>query len=431
MRAAIFLPLALAAALTLPAHAADDLMTIYRDALRSDPVLRQAQAARDAVQELRPQARSVLLPNISASAGYNWTARDGEDWDGTTYGLQLTQPIFRYSALVQLRQVDALASQADIEFAAAQQELILRVADRYFAVLDAESTLRLAEAEVAAIERQLQQAEQRFEVGLIAVTDVEEARARRDLARASLIAAQNQRESALEALRELTGREHQAVRNLPADIPLRQPDPADPQHWLDTAKAGNPRLQAIRRATEAAQYNVDVRRAERYPNLSLTASAMRSDTAQPGGPAVSGAVDTYTVGIQLQVPLYLGGRLSSQVREAQYRYTEAFEALQATHRNVLRAAADGYRSVESSLLRVRALQQALSSTQRALESVEAGFRAGTRTTVDVLNAQRERFRAEAEYAQATYDHLLSHLRLRQVAGLLDEDDLEAINALLR
>src|SRR5690606_9534072 len=150
MRAAIFLPLALAAALTLPAHAADDLMTIYRDALRSDPVLRQAQAARDAVQELRPQARSVLLPNISASAGYNWTARDGEDWDGTTYGLQLTQPIFRYSALVQLRQVDALASQADIEFAAAQQELILRVADRYFAVLDAESTLRLAEAEVAA-----------------------------------------------------------------------------------------------------------------------------------------------------------------------------------------------------------------------------------------------------------------------------------------
>src|SRR5690625_2532848 len=437
MRVAFIRSVILAALLALPAaHAADDLMTVYREAVRSDPVLRQAEAARAATAERLPQARSALLPSLSASGSYNWTETDDNDWTGSSLGLQASQPIFRYSALVLQRQARALVSQADLELEAARQELILRVAERYFAVLAAESSVRLAEAELTAIERQLEQAEQRLEVGLIPITDVEEARARRDLARSGLIVAENDRASALEALRELTGREHVAVRPLPSDIPLWRPDPADPAYWREAAEAGNPRLQALRRATEASRHQINVQRGDRYPSVDLTASASRDDSSRTGRDPITGAAvsssatDTFRVGVQVQVPLFQGGRLSSQVREAEYRHTEIFERLQEVTRNIQQGVHDAYRGVESSRLQVRALEQALRSTQRALNAVEAGFRAGTRTTVDVLDAQREYFRAEAEYASAIYNHVLSTLQLRQLAGDVDVEDLERINAML-
>ena len=408
-----------------PARAADDLLSIYQTAVRADPLLRQAQAAREATAELRPQARSALLPSISLSASH----LRNEDFDASSrYGVQLAQPLFRYSSLVLQRQVEAQVGQAELEYVAAEQELMLRVAQAYFNVLAAGNAVHLARAELSAIERQLEQAEQRFEVGLIAVTDVEEARARRDLARAAQIDAGNRRASALEALRELSGREHSAVRPLRRQIPLQQPDPADVISWQQTAQSGNPRLIAARRASEASLHNVDIRRGERYPTLDLTASAGRSDIG--GATTQAGVSDNLSVGVQLTAPLYRGGRLDSQVRQAQHLHTLELERLQALHRSVQRNTADAYRGVESSILRVQALEQALSSTQRALEAVEAGFAAGTRTTVDVLNAQRERFRAEGEHNAATYEYLLNTLRLRLAAGLLEEEDLVAINELL-
>jgi len=427
-----------------PAFAAQDLMDVYQQAKQSDPQIKQAKAQYQAAQEAKPQARAGLLPQLNAGAEASRTHQETtysnapallqnstQDYNTYQYSINLTQPLFRWSTYKRLDQADASVAQAAAQYAAAEQDLMVRVANRYFGVLDAVDRLQVAQAQERAIKRQLEQARQRHEVGLIARTAVEEAKARYDSARADVIAAENAVDSAREALREITGVPMGELAKVPSDIPLNSPKPNDAKAWADKAEEQNWQLTASRHAAEAAMANVGVQRGGHYPTLDLVGSYGEQD--QSGG-SFQGAgqdVTSATVGIQLNVPIFSGGATSSKVRQAQYQYTDARENLEQVHRSVLRQTADAYRGVESSIQRVKALAQAKVSNKSALDATQAGYEVGTRTIVDVLDAQQNYFQAQRNYQQAVYDYLLNTLNLKQAAGTLGPDDLRAINGELR
>jgi len=414
---------------------AEDLLEIFELARTTDPEFQQAIANRQAGEEALPQARAALRPNISLNGQFNVidTKSDisgdvDEQYRELSYGVSLTQPLYRSAVRSGVKVADARVEQARAEFALAEQALILRVAERYFSVLDARAALDAAEASLAAIERQLEQAEQRFEVGVIARTDVEEARAQSDLARAELLQAEDNLENQREELRELTDQAPGLLDAVQADIALQPPEPADITQWRERAEADNQELAAVRLAAEAAMQTVGVERGERHPKINLIAGYNGSNRYDFDGRDPNS--DQFSAGIELSMPLYQGGGISSQIREAQFRYTAARESLESTRRAVSRSTATAYRGVVTALERVRALEQARVSTQAALDATEAGFEVGTRTIVDVLNAQQERFNAERDYEQARHAYLLNTLRLQQAAGSLSAADLARVNNLL-
>ena len=416
--------------------AAEDLLDVYERALTSDPQFQQAIAERQALEESLPQARAGLRPDVSVTSSFNVNDENGDlaggQADGQyrqlTYGVSLSQPLYRYSQAKAVDRADAQVSQAQAQFAFAEQALILRVAERYFDVLDAREAVDAAEASLEAIERQLEQAEQRFEVGVIARTDVEEARARADLARAELFQARDNLQNRREELRELTNQPPGVLEALGAGVSLTAPEPSDLASWREQAQQENRQLAAARFAAEAAMEGVDVERGVRRPTVDLVAGY--DGLEQYGRQGRDTSSDQLSAGVQLNLPLYQGGGISSNIREAQFRYTEAREALEETRRTVTRDAANAYRGVLTALERVQALDQARVSTRSALEATEAGFDVGTRTIVDVLNAQREVFNAERDYEQARNAYLLNTLRLQQAAGTLSKEDIDRVNALL-
>jgi outer membrane protein len=422
------------------ARAADDLLRVYRLAAESDPQLRAAEAAWRAAQELRPQARALLLPQLGAGVSLNRTRSDFEagpsrTLTGRTYSISLSQPVYRRDRLVQLRQADARIAQAEAQFEAATQNLITRVSDRYFEVLAARDNLEFAESERTAIARQLEQARQRFEVGLIAITDVHEAQARFDLAVAQEIAAENQLFSAREALREFTGEFHEQLAGLAEEIPLAAPEPTEPDAWAATALEQNLQLLAAQFAVEVARTEIERRRSGHYPTVDVIGSLSRSEDGRFStgfdDQLIGGDRDDASVGLQINVPLYTGGGVTSQTREARQLFEQAREQLEQQRRLTLRQTQDAYRSVVALISQVRALRQAVISNQSALEATQAGFEVGTRTIVDVLNAQRELFLAQRNFARARYDYLINTLLLKESAGVLTDEDVEMINALLR
>lgn len=417
------------------AWATDDLLSIYRDASLADPVFQQARARLRAARELVPQARAELLPEITASVEVDrvfqdqvtsFESSDTAFWS-EFYSLNLTQPVFRWSLFRRLDQADEEEARAVAEFAAAEQELIFRVAERYFGVLDARAALAAAEADLQAIGRQLEQARQRFEVGLIARTDVEEAKARFDLAQADAIQARNLLSSARERLREVIGREPGQLQTVREGVELAVPEPRDEAAWRARAREQNWSLAAARKASQAAMTGIGVARGGHYPTVDAQASF---STTESGG-TFGSETDRKSIGLRVNVPLFAGGGTSSRVREAQALYTEARERLEEVLRSVTRQAADAYRTVESNLLRVQALDQARISTKAALEATEAGFEVGTRTIVEVLNAVQNMTQAQRDYRQARHAYLLETLRLKQAAGTLSDADVHAVNALLQ
>lgn len=417
------------------AAAAADLEAVYQLALQNDPVLKAAAAARDAALEAKPQSRALLYPALSFSAGYDRTREDIKEtafgtpgvsnFDSTAYVLALNQPLFNRDYFVRLRQADAVVAQADAVYRTSEQSLILRVAEAYFGLLAANDNLEFARAEMNAIEQQLEQAKQRFDVGLIAITDVHEAQAAFDLAKAREIVATNQLASSREALYEITAQTIDAVAPLGVKIPLARPDPADIEHWGRVALEQNFALLAAQFAEESARQEVSRQRAGHYPTLDLTASLSRAN--DDGGVNGETDVEDRVVGLQFTFPLYLGGAVSSRTREAAYRLTQAREEVETQRRATLRQARDAYLAVVAGINGVNAFEQARISAQSALDATQAGFDVGTRTTVDVLTAQRDLFAAQREYAQSRYDYILNLLRLKQASGLLVSTDVEEIN----
>jgi outer membrane protein len=423
-------------AVSLPVMGAD-LIETYQQAKANDPGWRAAQASRLAGVEKAPQGRSLLLPTLGLSAttsesdqqvimpSTNNNYRYGTD----SYNILLTQPLYRKQNFAAYAQGIAGANIAEHEFELARQDLILRAALAYFDVLAAQDVLDFAVTEKEAIGRQLALAKRNFAVGSATLVDVHEAQARYDLVAAQQITAANDLEVRKEALRALIGTAPAALARLESRLELQPPDPADMEQWVQTATAQSPRIKAQQETLEVARQEVERNSGGHYPTLDLTASRAWSDA---GGSVQGFAIESTTnqIGLQFQVPLYQGGGIASRVREATARLDETGQRLEQTRRQVAQQAREAYLAVISGMARVQALEQARLSNERALESTVIGYERGLRSGVDVLNAQRELFRTRRDLSQARYDYLISRLRLKAAAGVLQEQDLEVVNRLL-
>ncbi|MGA7799756.1 MAG: TolC family outer membrane protein [Gammaproteobacteria bacterium] len=422
-----------------PAHA-EDLLQVYDQAQQSDPVLKQAAATRQAALEARPQARAGLLPNLDLSANYTRNVQDIKSssnpifkpqtyyYNEKGYTLNLTQPLYNRSVMVQLKQADSQIRQAEAQYAAADQDLIVRVSQAYFNVLSARDNLGFAEAEKKAIGRQLEQAQQRFKVGLSASTDVQEAQARYDQAVTQVISAQDQLDSTREALAEITGQRYAHLAGVGDVMKLIAPDPAKPNEWVSTAQRQNLSVLAGEAAMQTAQEEVQRQRAGHYPTLNVVGSY--GDTSTGGAFGDRREADS-AIGLQLNVPLYQGGAISSRTRQAVFQYQAAQDKLDEVRRSTTRQTRDAYRGVITGISQVKASKQAVKSSKTALQAAEAGFQVGTRTIVDVLDAQQSLYGAQRDYSQARYNYLLNTLKLKQAAGTLRRSDVKAINAWLK
>jgi len=450
-------------AATSPAGAfAASLLEVYQQALQSDPLIHEAEARRMATQEAVPQARGALLPQLRAGGAWTQGNRSAlqnfevEDPPGSGnvafrlvefdsksdsfgWNAELRQSLFRWDQFVGLKQAQKRVAKAEVDFEAAQQDLIVRVVTRYFEVLAAEDRLTSIHADRLAIARQLEQAKQRFEVGLIAITDVQESQAAYDQSIASEIQAKRELATAREYLREITGEFIPQLSAPQEQFPLASPNPADEASWIDLAMDQNLALVSSRFSEEIARDDIAFRKTGHYPTVELVANYSDSDgdftIKKIGGQSV--AIDPFptdstqdSIAIQFNIPLFQGGQTSSKVREAVYLHRASLEQLQRVSRETERQARDAYLSVLSEISRVKALAKAVESSQTAVEATQAGFEVGTRTIVDVLLSQRNYYTALTNYYQSRYTYIGNVLRLKLAAGSLRIQDLEEIDRFL-
>ncbi len=422
-------------------NAATTLVEMFDISLEADPEYQSAVATNLAAQELSPQARSFLLPNLSAGAAVRHNYADVRrsdtgptgttDWPDYRGDISLTQPVYHRDLWIQLEQASLRTKQANAEFAFARQELMLRVSERYFDVLRAHDQLAFAKAALDAFGQQLKQAQQRFEVGLIAITDVEEAQSGFDLATADIIAAGNDLDNAREAMREIVGQYTTDLAALGEVIPLVRPEPADINRWTETALRQNLQIMAARHASANAKEEIDRIASGHYPTLDLVGRTQYFDShGGIGGIATGSQVVDGQIGLELIIPLYEGGLVVSQTRESRHLYQQSLDDLERRRRAVQRQARAAYLNLGSNISRVKAFIQAVKSTKSAREAIEAGFQVGTRTSVDVLNAERRVFQARSELAIERYDYIINRLTLKQAAGTLSETDMEQVNSWL-
>jgi len=412
---------------------AADLLSLYQQAQDSDPQILAARATRDAGYEVRPQAKAGLLPNISLSGDLSYQKQDiltspsiDQNFSSSALALRVVQPLFRKDRSIAVDQADDQVAQADSEYNAAKQALMLRIAQAYFGVLAAQDSQTFAQTEKKAIARQLDQAQQRFDVGLVAITDVHEAQARFDLARANEITAENSLGNAWESLREIISTSPSSLSDMRLDVPLVAPQPASLDEWSTIAQKNNPTIRSASLAADIARKQIDVRYAGHYPSLDVVAALSRSRS----GSTVVSDVNSGSIGLQLAVPLYSGGSVNSATRQARHLLTASQQGLDQQRRSVDRQVRNAYRGVQSNISRISALKAAQVSAQSALEATEAGFDVGTRTLVDVLNSQRDLFRAKRDFAQSRYDYVLNTLSLLQAAGTLTVEDMQRVNGWL-
>jgi outer membrane protein len=444
------------------AASAADLLAVYQRALQNDPQLKEAEANRLAALESKPQALAALLPQLSASGtasrerdkgqsnqvetvqenGQNFSEAFPFNGRVTTithkYGVDLSQNLFRWENWVALQRADAQVAQAEADYQAAQQDLIARVAQRYFDVLAAQDDLDAQHGNLESVNRQLEQAEKRYEVGLIAVTDVQEARAAHDSGAAAVIASKRQLASAEELLREITGDAFDYLARPIEPFELTNPEPSSEERWVEMALQQNLSLVSSRLAADIARENVSAAHGGHFPTLDLVASRYK---ATSGGdyinandtPYGSTTLDQYqnVIGLQFSIPIYSGGMVSSQVRQAVYQHRAAKERVERVARQTEHDARDAYLGVLSEISHVQALRRALESNATALNATESGYEAGTRTAVEVLESRRQWIQAQTDYSRSRYDYMINVIKLQQAAGMLSEQTLNRLNALLK
>ncbi len=432
-----------------PLAQAVDLMGVYELAQSYDAELRAAEQRLSAAGEGPVQARAGLLPSLSLSVGRELGQSrttiesqrlDTTDIDSERYSLEFSQSLYDDSNYARLEQSRAELTSAQGVYAEAWQDFLLRVSERYFDVLTALDSVRFARAEETALRRQFEQAEQRFEVGLAAVTDVHEARAVFDAAQARVILTENQLEDAREALREVTGRYFENYARLIDDVPLDRPEPDAVEEWVELALMANPSIIQQRGQRDAAESGVRLARAGHLPTLALSGSYSRNVNNEFVGrdPATQEALASaelinqgWQVGVTLDIPLFQGFAVQSRRREAGYSLNAADETLDQVERSVIRRTENAFRAILAGTREVESRRQALVSAESALEATNAGFEVGTRTIVDVLQSEQRFFQAERDYSEARHQFILNNLRLSQAAGILNEEDLEEVNQLLR
>lgn len=421
---------------------AQDLSETFELALQNDPVLKEAQANQLATGESRPQSIARLLPNLSANglSSSDWLRNQkyhvdsrSPDYRGPNqsywsfvFNIKLTQPLFHWDYWIQLSQSDNQIAQAEADYQAVLQKLMVRTTEAYFNVLSAQDTLELILAEKESIARQLDQAKQRYEVGLNSITDVYEAQAGFDDAIANEIEAVHDLENKKEALREIIGDNEVQLNSLGATLPLLKPEPANIADWSTTAETNNFNIISALNKAEFSRKSIDVQRAGHLPQLDMVALYSDSDVNSTSG--FRG--DSQSVGVQLNIPLYEGGAVNSRTRQASYQYEAAKENLIAVKRAVKRQVKDAYNGVVTNISRVEALKTAVTSAESALEATEVGFDIGTRTMVDVLAEQKKLYRTKRDFYRSRYDYLINSIKLKQASSELTQNDLVQINRLL-
>lgn len=436
-----------------PAHSAD-LWDIYQLALKNDPTFAQAQANYQAQVENKAIARAGYLPNLTFNAsrqldrsngsyplGYDpntntyITANLGTRSYNTSYSLQLTQPIFDWAAWKTLDQADASVAQAEANFQAAQQDLILRTATAYFNVLNARDTLAANQASKNALSKQLEQAREKYQVGMSAITDVQEAQAAYDQAVADEIGGQQQVITAEEQLRAIIGEAAGDLQEPVPDMPLRNPDPANAKQWVAQALKQNPTLLAAQAAADVASATIGIKRAGHLPRLDLTLTHNKNTNSQvlEATPPLGQDSDTNgnTLMLNLTFPIFSGGGTMAQVTQAQRQYDAAVDQVKLVTRQTEQQARTAFLGVLTGISQVTALKQSVQSNQTSLNATETGMKVGTRTIVDVLTSRQNLLKAQTGFANSRYNYLKSVLQLKQAAGILAPDDLKKLNTLMQ
>ncbi|MBI4666436.1 MAG: TolC family outer membrane protein [Nitrospinae bacterium] len=421
-----------------------DLAAVYSMAREQDPAIAAARASMEAGKQKFNQGLSLLLPTVTAAgeskyndqevtykgAGENFPLSGGvKRYDSRAASVTLTQPLFRFQNYESYRQGVIAGEQAETQYNGARQDLITRTAQAYFDVLFAQDSLRFTQSYKEAIENQLLQAQKAFEAGTVTITDTHEAQARRDLAMALEISVQNDLEVKKDSLAKITGVYPGELAPLKPEIPLTVPEPDDAEQWLDLAEKGNPALIIARQALAVAGEETKKNRSGHLPTVDLVASYSYS-TASDGSFGVGSETTAQVVGVQAQLPLFAGGATLSKTREAAALEEKARQDLETSLRSTRAQTRSLYLGVKAGVSQAMALRQALVSSLRSLDSTRKGFELGLRTGVDVLNAQQQVFAARRDLAQAEYNYLLNHLRLKASAGLLEDKDVELVNNLL-
>jgi outer membrane protein len=414
---------------------AENLLQVYQQARTSNPELRKSAADRDAAFEKINEARSPLLPQLGLGADYTYTNgfRDsnGVDSNVTSGSLQLTQSLFDMSKWRNLSLQEKSAGIQDVTYQTDQQTLILNTATAYFNVLSAIDSLSFTEAQKQAIYRQLDQTTQRFNVGLVAITDVQNARSQYDTVLANEVTARNNLDNAVEALRQVTGNYYPELSSLNVDS-FKTDKPQGVSSLLKEAENRNLSLLQARLSQDLAREQIRLAQDGHLPTLDLTASTGVSNTSYSGSKTNSGNFnDTDAgqnkVGLSFSLPLYQGGMVNSQVKQAQYNFVGASEQLESAHRSVVQTVRSSFNNVNASISSINAYKQAVISAQSSLDAMEAGYSVGTRTIVDVLDATTTLYNAKQQLSSARYNYLINQLNIKNALGTLNEQDLLALN----
>ncbi|MDV7104537.1 outer membrane channel protein TolC [Vibrio sp. TH_r3] len=412
---------------------ADDLAEIYNLAKENDPTLLRSAAQRDAAFEAINSSRATLLPQIDLTASYDINRSDytSSQYNVFSAAIGFSQELYQRSSWINLDTAEKLARQSDAAYAAQQQDLILRVSTAYFEVLRAQDSLEFVRAEKAAVARQLEQTKQRFEVGLSAITDVHDAQAEYDSVLANEVVSENDLINSYESLREITGREHTNLNVLDTETFSATKNLESPEELLEMAQTKNLTLLTARISQDIARDNISLASSGHLPSLTLDGGYSLTDRHNSESSSSDYNSDTFNIGLNLSVPLYTGGDITSQVKQAEYNYVAASEDLEATYRSIVTTVRSSNNNINATIGTIRAYEQSVISAQSALEATEAGFDVGTRTIVDVLDSTRRLYDANRNLSDARYNYIISVLNLRDATGSLSEQEIININAALK
>ena len=412
---------------------AENLLDIYRQAQEKDPQLLESKAQRDAAFEKINEAQAANLPqiNLGADLNYQKTNQDDKQTAGTAgASLGLSQAIYRRSNWINSDISEKQATQTDVAYNYEKQSLIVRTSDAYFSVLAAKDTLEYVNANLDALKRQLDETQQRYNVGMTAITDVHEAKAAYDLASADVITAENNLTNSYESLRQLTGSEHKQLDLLDTQRFTPVALGENPDSWMKLAEENNLQLHQQRIAKDIAKQQIDLAQTGNDPTLDLGANlgSEYTDYKNSGTGYDDGTLNSGNIGFQFNLPLYTGGAVDSRVKQAQFNYVSASEALEKSHRSIQADLYRNYNDVNAAIGTVRAYQQSVISAESALTATRAGYEVGTRTIVDLLDATRKLYSAKQQLSAARYNYILKRLQLKQIAGNLQEQDLVEVNS---
>ena len=422
----------------------ESLLDIYNEALENDPTYKAAEYSYLADKELKVQGRAALLPSITLSGSTNWNEyyqnkELQQQYNSFSTSARVTQPLFRLDTWFQYRQSKSLTDAAEADFAFEQQNLLVRTAELYFGVLRAIDNLNAAISEEKAIKKQLDQAKQRFEVGLSAITGVQEAQLAFDLSKASRIRTEGSLYSARESLNALIGREIFSLNELGDGLLIDLPTPSSKEKWVELALENNYQLKAAYLRKKAAKSSARSVASNHLPKIDIVGSQSESETNQFNYEGFNingqGIPDPSVTGrrnyaIQLSMPLFQGGAVNSRRKQAYSQYERANENTLFTERRIIQEVRSQFSNVLTLVANVNAQKQAVVSATSALEATQVGYKVGTRNVVDLLQAEKNLYSAEKNLANAKYDYILANLRLGLASGTITPADIVKINSLL-